>query len=119
MKSNYICNRSELKKVSDQIAKKLISSIDEDAYHHAAKDIAEQLTAVHLYVLATTFGFGEKRLKRFIDSANSLNAMMMSDGAFLGRRADPDDVRAYIENKYNLDISLKELVSEKKEKKRK
>lgn len=119
MKSNYICNRSELKKVSEQIAQQLISGIDEDAYHHAAEDIAEQLTAVHLYVLATTFGFGEQRLKRFIDSANQLNGMMMSDRAFLGRNATPDDVKEYMEKKYHLDISLKELVIEKKEKKRK
>lgn len=96
-----------------------MAELQTEAYEKAAADIVEQLTATHLYVLATVFGFGEKRLKRFLAELDALNGMMMNKDSFLGRGATPDDVRGYMEKRYNLDLTLKKVMIEREDSRKK
>ena len=119
MKSNYIKSRTEAVKIANQVVREQMAELRTEAYEKAAADIVEQLTATHLYVLAAVFGFGEKRLKRFLSELDVLNGMMMDKDSFLGRGANPDDVRAYMEKKYNLDLTLKKVMIEREDSRKK
>lgn len=109
LKSNYIRNRSEAKQLAKQAARQQQDELWDKAYAQAAADVAEQITAVHLYILAREFGFGEVRLKRFLEGCNNINSIMMLDSGILGKRISPDDAKRYVEEKYKLDLSIREL----------
>ncbi len=81
-----------------------------EAYQNAVKDVIEQNMAVHIYILNTAFGFGAKRIQKFLDECNSINELMDNKGAFLGKNVSPDNLKAYIEEKFGVDITLKEVV---------
>lgn len=119
MKSNYIKSRTEAMKIANAALKEQLNTLQTEAYQRAAADITEQFTAMHLYVLAAYFGFGEKRLKRFLAELDAINGMMMRPGTFCGKKATPDDVKEYMEIRYNLDITIKELMIEREDSKKK
>lgn len=113
MKSNYIMSRTEAKRIADEAARQQKAELMEEAYHLAARDIAEQLTATHLYVLHERYGFGKKRLTDFLDEVNWLNSIMMNPGLFPGKALTPDDVKEYMERVFGLDLTIKELTIER------
>jgi len=109
LKAHYIRSKSEAKKIALEAARQQEQELWDKAYQQAVTDVAEQITAVHLYILAKVFGFGEVRLKRFMENCDGINSLMMSDSGFLGRRVTPDDARRYVEEKYGIDISIREI----------
>lgn len=80
--------------------------IKDTVYENVIKDVIPQFTAVCLCVLNREYGFGMKRLKRFLDSVNSEFEIM--DGGFLGRNYDPLDCLKFLKDKYEIDVD-KEL----------
>lgn len=109
MKANYI-SRSEAIKLAKKEAKSEVEKMYNDAYQNAVKDVIEQNMAVHIYLLHTVFGFGEKRIKKFLDECNHINDLMDDKGAFLGKEVSPDNLKDYIEEKFGVNITLNEVV---------
>lgn len=109
MKANYFGNKSQAKRIAKAAAREQEEELWDKAYTQAVADVAEQITAVHLYILVKEFGFGEVRLKRFLEGCNNINSIMMSENGVLGKRVSPDDAKRYIEEKYHIDLSLQEI----------
>lgn len=109
MRSNYI-SRAEAKKIAKQEAKAETERICNEAYQNAVKDVIEQNMAVHMYILHSVFGFEEKMIKKFLDECNLINELMDDKRAFLGKEVSPDNLKSYIEEKFGVDITLKEVV---------
>ena len=102
-------------RIAKEAMRQEMNEINHETYQRAAAYILEQTTAMHLYILATKFGFGEQRLKRFLEECDHVNGLMMKRDGFLGQSANPDDVKEYMEKKYHLDISIKEIVIERED----
>lgn len=102
MKSRIITSHSEVKR----LAEKEYLRLKDTVYENVIKDVIPQFTAVCLCVLNREYGFGMKRLKRFLDSVNSEFEIM--DGGFLGRNYDPLDCLKFLKEKYEIDVD-KEL----------
>lgn len=109
MRSNYI-SRSKARKIAQQEARTETERMYNEAYRNAVKDVIEQNMAVHVYILNSVFGFGKKRINRFLDECNLINELMDGNDAFLGKNVSPDNLKNYIEEKFGVDITLKEVV---------
>ena len=109
MKSNYISKKSEVEKMAQQAARLECQNMQDEFYRQEAANIVEQMTAMHLYVLARDFGFGKERLSRFMNACNGMYDIMMQQNSFFGKDMNTKDVKKYIEDKYGLDLTLKEL----------
>ncbi len=82
--------------------------IKDTVYENIMKDVIPQFTAVCMCVLNREYGFGVKRLQRFLDSVNSEFEIM--NNGFLGRKYDPLDCLKFLKDKYKIDLD-KELNS--------
>lgn len=102
MKSRIITSHSEVKRLAENEYLRLKDTV----YENVIKDVIPQFTAVCMVILNREYGFGMKRLKRFLDSVNSEFEIM--DGGFLGRNYDPLDCLKFLKDKYEIDVD-KEL----------
>ena len=109
MKSNYISTKSEVEKMAQQAARLECQNMQDEFYRQEAANIVEQMTAMHLYILAKDFGFGKKRLQNFMSACNAMFSLMMSEKPIFGKDVDTMDVKKYVENKYALDITVKKM----------
>lgn len=109
MKSNYISTRSEVEKMAQQAARLECQNMQDEFYRQEAANIVEQMTAMHLYILARDFGFGKERLSRFMNACNDMFSLMMSEKPIFGKDMDTMDVKRYIESKYGLNLTLEKM----------
>lgn len=109
MRSNYISTRTEVEKMAQQAARLECQNMQDEFYRQEAANIVEQMTAMHLYILARDFGFGKKRLQSFMSACNSMFNLMMSDKSVFGKDMDTMDVKRYIESKYGLNLTLEKM----------
>lgn len=77
-----------------------------DVYDSVVKDVVPQFTAVCLCVLHREYGFGAKRMKRFLDKVNA-EFEYMGYGV-LGKNYSPQDCLNFLKEEYNIDVD-KEL----------
>lgn len=110
MKANYkaTIKNAQRKNLENEVSKEARKQCDA-IYEQCAKEIAPQLMAVVLYTLHISFGYGEKRLKDFMASFNGTESMMMEKGAVLGRNFDADDIKTYVEKKFNIKLDINEI----------
>ena len=109
MRANYITTRSEVEKMAQQAARLECQNMQDEFYRQEAANIVEQMTAMHLYILARDFGFGKERLSRFMNACNDMFSLMMSEKPIFGKDMDIMDVKKYMENKYALDITIQKM----------
>lgn len=109
MKSNYISTKAEAKRMAHEAAKQECENMQDEFYKQEAANIVEQMTAMHLYILARDFGFGKERLSRFMNACNGMYDIMMQQNSFFGKDMNTKDIKKHIEDKYGLDLTLKEL----------
>lgn len=93
---------SEIRK---QVAEEF-DKLKDKVYENAIKDVIPQFTAVCMYILHREYGFGEKRLKHFLDSLNAEFEIM--DCSVLGKEYSPEDYMNFLKNEYKIDVD-KEL----------
>lgn len=110
MKANYDpARRLRQKRVLEQRVHDEARKQADAIYEECAKEIAPQMMAVVLYTLHISFGFGKKRIKDFMASFNGTETMMMEKGAVLGRNFDADDIKKYVENKFDIKLDISEI----------
>ncbi len=93
---------SEIRK---QVAEEF-DKLKDKVYENAIKDVIPQFTAVCMCILHREYGFGEKRLKHFLDSLNAEFEIMDCD--VIGREYSPEDCMNFLKNEYKIDVD-KEL----------
>lgn len=93
---------SEIRK---QVAEEF-DKLKDKVYENAIKDVIPQFTAVCMCILHREYGFGEKRLKHFLNSLNAEFEIM--DCGVLGREYSPEDCLNFLKNEYKIDVD-KEL----------
>lgn len=80
MKSNYISNKSESRKIAWEIAKEEIERQKANVCPDCQQSIANQVAAVMCRALALNHGFGKKRLKNLIKETEWLFELCDMDG---------------------------------------
>lgn len=73
-----------------------------DVHDSVVKDVIPQFTAVCLCALHKEYGFGAKRLRRFLDAVNDEFKMM--DCGILGKKYDPQACLDFLKNEYKIDV---------------
>lgn len=86
--------------------KKEFDRLKGDVYDSVVKDVVPQFAAVCLCVLHREYGFGAKRMKRFLDSVNA-EFEFMGYGV-LGKDYSPQDCLNFLKDEYKIDVD-KEL----------
>lgn len=80
MKSNYIANRSDQRRMAYQVAKEEIEKQKTEICPACENRIGQQVTAMICKVLHDEFGFGKSRLQKVIDSTENLFSLCEMDG---------------------------------------
>lgn len=109
MKARINITHSEARRIAEEAAKQQMENLRTECYKQAYIDVAEQFTAWHCYVLAKSFGFGEKRLKRFLNSVKEVNRLMLED-KLLGEAVSTSQLVNHLQKIYNIDLSIPDKV---------
>lgn len=80
MKSNYIANRSDQRRMAYQVAKEEIEKQKTEVCPACENRIGQQVTAMICKVLHDEYGFGKSRLQKVIDSTENLFSLCEMDG---------------------------------------
>ena len=80
MKSNYIANKSDQRKLALEVAKEEIERQKATVCVRCEQSIANQVAAVMCKALAVNHGFGKKRLKALISETEWLFELCNLDG---------------------------------------
>ena len=80
MKANYLKNKSELNRMSIEVARAEIEKITQERCPKCQANMERQSIAIMCKVLATRFGFGKKRLKELIDGAEGIGTYLNQTG---------------------------------------
>ena len=80
MKSNYIGNKSDQRKLALEVAKEEIERQKATVCVSCEQSIANQVAAVMLKALHDNFGFGKDRMCRLIDCTENLFELCAIDG---------------------------------------
>lgn len=78
MRANYLKSKSELNKMSIEVARAEIEKQKQEFCPLCQKKMEMQSIAIMCKVLATRFGFGKKRLKELIDGAEGIGTYLNS-----------------------------------------
>lgn len=109
MKSRINITPREARRIAEQAVQEQVEALRIECYKQAYADVAQQFTAWHCYVLAKSFGFGEKRLKRFLGNVKDVNKLMLKDGIF-GKTITISQLINHLQDTYNLDLSVSDNV---------
>lgn len=109
MKSRINITHSEARRIAEEAAQQQMETLRTECYKQAYVDVAEQFTAWYCYVLAKSFGFGEKRLKRFLNNVKEVNRLMVEDKV-LGEAVTTSQLAVHLQKIYNLDLSIPDKV---------
>ena len=80
MKANYLKSKSELNKMSIEVARAEIEKQKQEFCPKCQQRMEMQSIAIMCKVLATRFGFGKKRLKELIDGAEGIGTYLNQTG---------------------------------------
>ena len=89
-----------------QIKREVAAEFDRkepELFKKHAEMLIPQLYAMVLYTLATCEGYGEKRLKRFIEHIHDVDELMENPSK-LHHRFDPTDLIDVVKEKYGIDV---------------
>lgn len=80
MKANYICNKSDQRKLALEVAKEEIERQKLTVCKNCEQNIGNQVTAMILKVLHDEYGFGKQMLKNVIECTEGLFLLCAVDG---------------------------------------
>lgn len=80
MKSNYIANKGDQKKVALEVARQEIERQKKFVCKDCEQNIGNQVTAMILKVLHDEYGFGKQRLQKVIEFTEGLFLLCAVDG---------------------------------------
>lgn len=112
MKANYKNRLVPLTEIENQVRKEF-EKRTEQVYETVKQDIAAQLMAVCCCVLHSSFGFGEKRLKKFKKDMEDYFSLMLRDG-ICGKEFTPINCIEYMRKTFNIDFDEEITIKGKK-----
>ena len=80
MKSNYIANKSDQRKLALEVAKEEIERQKLVVCKNCEKNIGDQVLAVTLKALQVRYGFGKKRMEVIVQDVENLFSLCAVDG---------------------------------------
>lgn len=99
MKANYVTlSESAIRRKIEEVYQKKKDQV----YENVMKDVLPQFMAVCLCELSREFGFGEKRLRRFLDGIIAEFEVM--NAGVLENKYSPLDCLKYLKEKYEIDV---------------
>ena len=99
MKSNYIANRSDQRKLALDVAKEEIERQKQEFCPACQQRMEMQTIAVMCKALNVMFGFGKDRLKVLIESAEGIGTMMHDNNC------DYDGAVEWLRDKMGIDLT--------------
>lgn len=98
MKSRVLTNQKQVKQLAEQEYLRLKDTV----YDNVIRDVIPQFLSVCMVILNRENNFGEKRLRRFVESVMSEFTLM--NRGVLGREYDPLQCIDYLKDKYGIDV---------------
>lgn len=105
VKARYFASQSKIKSA---VSKELQSRSDE-IFKSVAEQLLPQIAGVECYVLRTAFGFGKKRLMKFLEEKNSLYGFISANEEIAGRKLSTKDVQDEMEKYLGIRFQVTEF----------
>lgn len=105
MKARYFASQSKIKTAVDREIENRSDSI----FRSVAEQMIPQITAVELYVLRTEFGFGKKRLVKFLKGKNDLYDLLSRNEKIAGRKLSTMDIIREMEEYLGIELKVAEM----------
>ncbi len=99
MKSNYIANRGDQRKLAIEVAREEIKRQKEQFCETCQQRMERQTIAVMCKALNVLYGFGKDRLKALIESAEGIGTMMHDTNS------DYDGAVEWLRDKMGIDLA--------------
>lgn len=80
MKSNYIANKSDQRKLALEVAKEEIERQKLVVCKNCEKNIGDQVLAITCKALQVRYGFGKQRLQQIVQDVENLFSLCAVDG---------------------------------------
>ena len=105
-KNKYKINSFEESEAKIVEAEKIVRKMIDEKYLEISENVIKHFLAITLTVLDKEFGFGNVRLKRFLNSLDDIANFIMLDDV-LNKKVDINDFSEYIKNKHNINLDSK------------
>ena len=105
-KNKYKINSFEESEAKIVEAEKIVRKMIDEKYLEISENVIKHFLAITLTVLDKEFGFGNVRLKRFLNSLDDVANFIMLDDV-LNKKVDINDFSEYIKNKHNINLDFK------------
>lgn len=105
-KNKYKINSFEESEAKIAEAEKIVRKMIDEKYLEISENVIKHFLAITLTVLDKEFGFGNVRLKRFLNSLDDVANFIMLDDV-LNKKVDINDFSEYISKKHNINLDSK------------
>ena len=105
-KNKYKINSFEESEAKIVEVEKIVRKMVDEKYLEISENVIKHFLAIILTVLDKEFGFGNVRLKRFLNSLDDIANFIMLDDV-LDKKVDINDFSEYIKNKHNINLDSK------------
>lgn len=105
-KNKYKINSFEESEAKIAETEKIVRKMIDEKYLEISENIIKHFLAITLTVLDKEFGFGNVRLKRFLNSLDDVASFIMLDDV-LNKKVDINDFSEYISKKHNINLDSK------------
>ena len=105
-KNKYKINSFEESEAKIVEIEKIVRKMVDEKYLEISENVIKHFLAITLTVLDKEFGFGNVRLKRFLNSLDDIANFIMLDDV-LNKKVDINDFSEYIKNKHNINLDSK------------
>ena len=105
-KNKYKINSFEESEAKIVEIEKIVRKMVDEKYLEISENVIKHFLAITLTVLDKEFGFGNVRLKRFLNSLDDIANFIMLDDV-LNKKVDINDFSEYIRNKHNINLDSK------------
>lgn len=102
-KNKYKINSFEESEAKIAEAEKIVRKMIDEKYLEISENVIKHFLAIALTVLDKEFGFGNVRLKRFLNSLDDVANFIMLDDV-LNKKVDINDFYEYIRKKHNINL---------------
>lgn len=104
--NKYKINSFEESEAKIAEAEKIVRKMIDEKYLEISENVIKHFLAITLTVLDKEFGFGNVRLKRFLNSLDDVASFIMLDDV-LNKKVDINDFSEYISKKHNINLDSK------------
>lgn len=108
-KNKYKINSFEESEAKIVEAEKIVRKMIDEKYLEISGNVIKHFLAITLTVLDKEFGFGNVRLKRFLNSLDDIANFIMLDDV-LNKKVDINDFYEYIRKKHNINLDSETFI---------